>query len=63
MKRLHVHVGVKNLSRSIEFYSNLFGEHPTKVKEDYAKWMLENPRINFAISTRSGNEGVDHLGI
>jgi catechol-2,3-dioxygenase len=63
MKRFHIHVGVKDLNHSIQFYSTLFGLSPSKVKEDYAKWMLEDPRINFAISTRSGKEGVDHLGI
>lgn len=63
MKRFHIHVGVKDLNNSIQFYSTLFGQKPSKVKEDYAKWMLEDPRINFAISTRSGEEGVDHLGI
>ena len=63
MKRFHIHVGVKDLNNSIEFYSTLFGQRPSKVKEDYAKWMLEDPRINFAISTRSGKEGVDHLGM
>jgi catechol 2,3-dioxygenase-like lactoylglutathione lyase family enzyme len=63
MKRFHIHVGVKNLEQSIQFYSTLFGQKPTKLKEDYAKWMLEDPRLNFAISTRVGGEGVDHLGI
>lgn len=63
MKRMHVHVGVKNLEDSIIFYSALFGAPPVKTKPDYAKWMLEDPRLNFAISTRSGNIGVDHLGI
>ncbi|MBH47517.1 MAG: glyoxalase/bleomycin resistance/dioxygenase family protein [Halobacteriovorax sp.] len=63
MKRLHVHVGVKDLSNSVDFYSTLFGQKPTKVKEDYAKWMLDDPRINFAISTRTSTEGIDHLGI
>lgn len=62
MKRFHIHVGVKNLEESVNFYSTLFGTKPTKVKDDYAKWMLEDPRINFAISTR-GEEGIDHLGI
>jgi catechol 2,3-dioxygenase-like lactoylglutathione lyase family enzyme len=62
MKRLHVHVGVKDLERSIQFYSTLFGAKPTKTEKDYAKWMLEDPRVNFAISAR-GAEGVDHLGI
>lgn len=63
MKRFHIHVGVKDLNNSIQFYSTLFGQKPAKVKDDYAKWMLEDPRINFAISTRSGKEGVDHLGM
>jgi catechol 2,3-dioxygenase-like lactoylglutathione lyase family enzyme len=63
MKRFHIHVGVKDLNNSIQFYSTLFGLKPSKVKDDYAKWMLEDPRINFAISTRSGKEGVDHLGM
>ncbi len=63
MKRFHIHVGVKDLNQSIQFYSTLFGQKPAKVKEDYAKWMLEDPRINFAISTRSGKEGLDHLGM
>ncbi len=61
MKHFHVHVGVKNLSESVQFYSTLFGQQPSKLKEDYAKWMLEDPRINFAISTRV-EQGVDHLG-
>lgn len=63
MKRFHIHVGVKDLNHSIRFYSTLFGQGPAKVKDDYAKWMLEDPRINFAISTRVNKEGVDHLGI
>jgi catechol 2,3-dioxygenase-like lactoylglutathione lyase family enzyme len=63
MKRFHVHVGVKNLNESIQFYSTLFGQKPTKLKEDYAKWMLEDPKINFAISERGNKVGVDHLGI
>lgn len=63
MKRFHIHVGVKNLDESVKFYSTLFGQKPAKVKEDYAKWMLEDPRLNFAISTRVGEQGVDHLGI
>ena len=62
MKRLHIHVGVDNLENSIEFYSALFGEQPAKIKDDYAKWMLEDPRMNFAISTHVEN-GVDHLGL
>ena len=63
MKRFHLHVGVENLEKSIQFYSTLFGQDPSKVKLDYAKWMLEDPRINFAISTRVKTRGVDHLGI
>lgn len=63
MKRFHIHVGVKDLNHSIQFYSTLFGQQPSKVKDDYAKWMLEDPRINFAISTRVNVGGVDHLGI
>jgi catechol 2,3-dioxygenase-like lactoylglutathione lyase family enzyme len=62
MKRMHIHVGVDNLDQSIEFYNALFGTPPTKTKSDYAKWMLEDPRINFAISTRVAS-GVDHLGL
>lgn len=64
MKRLHVHVGVTDLPRSIGFYSTLFGAEPTVTKNDFAKWMLEDPRVNFAIS--SGNHaanGIEHLGI
>jgi catechol 2,3-dioxygenase-like lactoylglutathione lyase family enzyme len=64
MKRLHVHVGVEDLARSIAFYSNLFAAEPSVVKGDYAKWMLDDPRVNFAIS--SGNhaaKGIEHLGI
>jgi catechol 2,3-dioxygenase-like lactoylglutathione lyase family enzyme len=64
MKRLHVHMAVDNLDQSIRFYSTLFASEPTVVKSDYAKWMLEDPRVNFAISTHNGRaSGVDHLGI
>lgn len=63
MKRMHIHVGVKNIEDSIRFYSALFGAQPVKTKPDYAKWMLEDPRLNFAISTRAAHVGVDHLGI
>lgn len=63
MKRMHIHVGVKNIEESIRFYSALFGAQPVKTKPDYAKWMLEDPRLNFAISTRAAHVGVDHLGI
>ena len=60
--RFHVHLHVADLSQSIGFYSKLFAAEPTRVETDYAKWMLEDPRINFAISTRGGKPGVDHLG-
>jgi catechol 2,3-dioxygenase-like lactoylglutathione lyase family enzyme len=64
MKRLHVHVGVDDLDRSIAFYSTLFGAPPTVAKGDYAKWMLDDPRVNFAISSgRHAARGVEHLGI
>lgn len=63
MKTMHIHVGVDNISESVTFYSALFGAQPAKVKDDYAKWMLDDPKLNFAISTRSGKQGVDHLGI
>ena len=63
MKRFHVHARVEDLDRSIAFYSKLFDAPPTRVEAGYAKWMLEDPRINFAISTRGGAPGVDHLGI
>ncbi len=62
MKRFHVHAHVQNLADSIRFYSKLFGAEPTRIESDYAKWMLEDPRLNFAISTRGGTPGVDHLG-
>ena len=63
MKRFHVHAHVADLQASIAFYTRMFGADPTRVESDYAKWMLEDPRINFAISTRGGTPGVDHLGI
>jgi catechol 2,3-dioxygenase-like lactoylglutathione lyase family enzyme len=64
MKRLHVHVRVAELPKSVSFYSTMFGTEPTVVKSDYAKWMLEDPRVNFAISSREGAEiGIEHLGI
>ena len=62
MKRFHVHVSVDNLPQNIEFYSQLFGQQPTVVKADYAKWMLDDPRINFAISNRHAQLGVNHFG-
>jgi predicted enzyme related to lactoylglutathione lyase len=63
MKRLHVHVSVEDIPHSIGFYSALFAAEPAVVKPDYAKWMLEDPRVNFAISTRGREPGLDHLGI
>src|SRR6266702_93809 len=63
MKRLHVHVAVENLARSIDFYSALFAAQPAMVKTDYAKWMLDDPRVHFAISTRGRQPGLDNLGI
>jgi catechol 2,3-dioxygenase-like lactoylglutathione lyase family enzyme len=63
MKRMHVHVAVEDLDRSIGFYSALFAAQPAVVKPDYAKWMLDDPRVNFAISTRGRKPGLDHLGI
>jgi predicted lactoylglutathione lyase len=63
MKRLHVHVAVNDLQHSICFYSALFAAEPIVTKADYAKWMLDDPRVNFAISTRGRQAGLDHLGI
>ena len=63
MKRLHVHVSVDRLAESIQFYSTLFASEPTVVQPDYAKWMLEDPRVNFAISQRGAERGLNHLGI
>jgi catechol 2,3-dioxygenase-like lactoylglutathione lyase family enzyme len=63
MKRMHVHVAIENLQQSIGFYSTLFDAEPAVVKPDYAKWMLDDPRVNFAISTRGREPGLDHLGI
>ena len=63
MKRLHVHVAVKDLDTSVRFYSQLFASEPAVRKPDYAKWMLQDPRVNFAISQRGRRLGVDHLGI
>lgn len=63
MKRFHVHVNVRNLDASIDFYAQLFGTAPTVRKPDYAKWMLDDPRLNFAISQRERAPGVDHLGL
>lgn len=63
MKRFHIHVAVADLAASIRFYSALFAAEPTVVKSDYAKWMLEDPRVNFAISQRGATPGLDHLGV
>ncbi|HEY5305039.1 MAG TPA: VOC family protein [Pseudolabrys sp.] len=63
MKRFHVHVGVEDLAASIRFYSTLFAAEPSVTKPDYAKWMLDNPRVNFAISEGRGSAGIHHLGI
>ena len=63
MKRFHVHVAVDDLTRSIGFYAALFAAEPSVIKPDYAKWMLDDPRVNFAISTRGRQPGLDHLGI
>jgi lactoylglutathione lyase len=62
MKRFHVHAHVNDLAASIAFYSKLFDAQPARVEADYAKWMLDDPRLNFAISTRGSTPGVDHLG-
>src|ERR1700704_1837217 len=63
MKRIHVHVAVEDIPNAIGFYSALFAAEPAVVKPDYAKWMLDDPRVNFAISTRGRQPGLDHLGI
>ena len=63
MKRLHLHVSVPDLDQSIAFYSTLFGAGPSVTKPDYAKWLLDDPRVNFAISQRDRAPGVDHAGI
>lgn len=64
MKRLHVHVGVNDLDQSIRFYATLFGAEPSVTKPDYAKWMLDDPRVNFAISSgQHASKGIEHLGI
>jgi hypothetical protein len=63
MKRMHVHVSVENIDNAVAFYSTLFAAQPSVVKPDYAKWMLDDPHVNFAISTRGKQPGLDHLGI
>lgn len=63
MKRLHVSIAVDDLAASINFYTSLFGAPPTREEPDYAKWMLDDPRVNFALSARNRGQGLDHLGI
>jgi catechol 2,3-dioxygenase-like lactoylglutathione lyase family enzyme len=63
MKRMHVHVSVRDLEASVRFYSTLFAATPTVLKADYAKWLLDDPRLNLAISTRDAPAGIEHLGI
>ena len=63
MKRLHVNLAVADLQKSVDFYQMLFGESPTVLKEDYAKWMLDDPRINFSLSPSTGTRGVNHVGL
>ena len=63
MKRFHVNVSVADLAQSIEFYKTLFGQDPDVIKSDYAKWMLDDPRVNFAINESSGARGVNHIGL
>jgi len=63
MKRFHIHISVADLNKNIQFYSHLFNRQPTVHKEDYAKWQLDDPAVNFAISTRGDKPGLDHVGI
>ena len=63
MKRFHVNVTVADLPKSVEFYNTLFGTEPAVQKNDYAKWMLEDPRINFAISASKSSSGINHVGL
>jgi catechol 2,3-dioxygenase-like lactoylglutathione lyase family enzyme len=63
MKRFHMHMAVEDIDRNVKFYSTLFGVEPTVRKPDYAKWMLDDPRVNFAISRRGAEPGLDHVGI
>ena len=63
MKRFHIHISVEDLNKNITFYSQLFNAEPTVLKQDYAKWALDDPSINFAISNRAGKVGLDHVGI
>ena len=63
MKRLHIHVKVTDLKQAMDFYSSLFAMEPTMIKDDYAKWMVDDPSVNFAISANGDQPGIDHLGI
>ena len=63
MSRLHIHIAVDDIERNIRFYSAMFGAEPTLIKDDYAKWDLADPAVNFAISTRARTTGIDHIGI
>ncbi|WP_417621817.1 ArsI/CadI family heavy metal resistance metalloenzyme [Parasphingorhabdus sp.] len=64
MKRMHIHLSVESIDQSVGFYSKLFGSEPTVLKADYAKWMLDDPLVNFAISSHEGAErGIEHIGI
>lgn len=63
LKRLHLHISVPNLDRAIAFYSTLFDATPSVTKDDYAKWMLEDPRVNLAVSSRARDTGIDHVGV
>ena len=63
MKRLHLHISVPDLDQAIQYYSRMFGSDPDKHQADYARWLLDDPQINFAVSTRSNKIGLDHLGI
>lgn len=63
MKRFHVNVSVADLEQSVEFYKSLFGQEPDVIKNDYAKWMLDDPRVNFAISKSHGSRGINHIGL
>jgi catechol 2,3-dioxygenase-like lactoylglutathione lyase family enzyme len=63
MSRFHIHIAVADLQQSVNFYSAVFGSQPSILKDDYAKWALEDPRLNFAISTRGARKGLDHVGL
>ena len=63
MKRLHMHISVEDLEKSSNFYTALFGTQPTKVKEDYVQWLVDDPAVNFAISVGNGKKGLNHLGL